>query len=215
MTFVNLISLTVKSVTSKFVFFYNLLLILVVFGQNVSSSVRKMRKVTVRTYRIFTYHEYLRVYVYVCMYVSWQPVRHQLGTARQSPETIKIRLKILPACFSHQRRQNSVCGEPTIICYFLSLHLQPPTHRPQSASIYSSSPLIRESSNKNVNLAKRGRERLWMRPLECLEINVPSISSQSVSPARRCLLFKRRQQKTPAGGTSSNPSARGRRPRHT
>lgn len=135
------------------------------------------------------------------MYVSWQHACHQLGTARQSLETIKIRLKILPACFSHQRWQNSVCSEPTIICYFLSLHLQPPTHRPQSASIYSSSPLIRESSNKNVNLAKRGRERLWMRPLECLEIYVPSISSQSVSPARSCLLFKRRQQKTPASGT--------------
>ncbi len=59
-------------------------------------------------------------YVCVCVYVRElaAPACHQLGTAWQSLETrIKIQLKILPACFSHQRLQkgNSVCNEPIII----------------------------------------------------------------------------------------------------
>lgn len=137
----------------------------------------------------------------LCVYVdtSW----HQLGSAG----TCRC-LKILPD-------GRIVCSEPTIICYFLSLHLQLVTRRPPSAPTYSSSPLIRESSNKNVNLAKRGRERLETRPLECLEIYVPLISSQSVSHARHRLLFKRQQQKTPPGGTSADPSAKGWRPSTT
>lgn len=103
----------------------------------------------------FTDDEYLCDYIF--MYVIWvgSDFMSELGTTWQTLETcIKIWLKILPpACFSHQ-----VCEGPTTICFFFSfLHLQPPTRCPQSASIYSSRPLIREKRQQKRQFSKEGK----------------------------------------------------------
>lgn len=113
-----------------------------------------------------------------------------------------------------QPSESQVCGGPTTICFFfffLSLHLQPPTRCPQSASIYSSMPLIREKRQQKRQFSKEGEERPRMCRLEWLEIYVPLISSPSVSPARRSLLFKRLREKTPPSGALIEPISEQRR----
>lgn len=59
-----------------------------------------------------------------------------------------------------QPSESQVCGGPTTICFFfffLSLHLQPPTRCPQSASIYSSMALIREKRQQKRQFSKEGK----------------------------------------------------------
>lgn len=59
-----------------------------------------------------------------------------------------------------QPSESQVRGGPTTICFFfflLSLHLQPPTRCPQSASIYSSMPLIREKRQQKRQFSKEGK----------------------------------------------------------
>lgn len=108
-----------------------------------------------------------------------------------------------------QPSESQVCGGPTTICFFfsLSLHLQPPTRCPQSASIYSSRPLIREKRQQKRQFSKEGK-----RDCGCVVWSAWKFTCHwfplcpSPPHAAVCCLKDWKRKHRPAG-PSSNPSA--------